>query len=51
MLGGEPLRYRAVSFVNVWSLMKPPLGRDKPSTPYLGSAIMCPRTSVARMNK
>ncbi len=40
MLAGEPYRYRAVSSANIWSLIKPPLGRERPSTPYLGSAIM-----------
>ncbi len=50
-LEGDPLRYKVVSFAKVWSLIKLPFGRERPSTSYLGSAIMCPSTSVARMNR
>ncbi|CAM6071930.1 unnamed protein product [Sphagnum tenellum] len=50
-LEGVPLRYKVVSSAKVWSLMKPPFSREKPSTSYLGSASMYPNTSVAKMNK
>jgi len=42
MLAGKPYRYKAVSSANVWSLIRPPLGREKPSTPCLGPPSYSP---------
>ncbi len=51
MLSCVPLRYKVVSYANVWSRMQPPLGKFRPSTPCLGSSSMWPSTSIARINK